>query len=316
MPGTEDPPRLYIGESAKGRCAFFTLPDGARLRYAVIEPRETPRGTFLIAPGRREFIEKKYAETGPELLARNFRLIFFDWRGQGFSSRFLPGARYQRDHIADFDVYLNDLRAFYEGAIRPQVAGPLFVLGHSMGGFNILRWLAETQPPVKAAVLTAPMLALALPAFAGKICALAIKLGFGARYAPWQHDYDQGDMRFAGNVLSQDPLRFGIMEKYFTAHPEMKVGGVTWQWLDAALRAIEAARQPGYLANIAAPTLVLAGDKDIVTPPARFRDSLKGLPMIEDHIIGGACHDLLNELEFYRKQAWERIDRFIGRIGA
>jgi lysophospholipase len=311
-----DRPRLFLGEIAHAQCDFFMLPDGARLRLAVVDPRESARGTFLIAPGRREFIEKKYTELGPELLARGFRLIFFEWRGEGFSTRFLPGEKYQRDHVESFDLYLNDLRAFYEGVVKPRQTGPLFACGHSMGSFTVLRWLAEAEAPVKAAIVTSPMLALALPRFAETLCAGAAKLGFGEAYAPWQHDYNDGDRRFRGNVLSQDPLRFAVMEKYFDAQPEMMVGGVSWSWLSAALKGMEAARQPGYLARVAAPTLVLVGSKDIVTPPSRFRRLFKGLPLIEEHTILGAKHDLMNELEFYRRQAWEHIDRFLARVGA
>jgi lysophospholipase len=307
-------PRLFLGEIANTQCDFFTLPDGGHLRFAVVDPRESARGTFLIAPGRREFIEKKYTELGPELLSRGYRLIFFDWRGQGFSSRFLPGEHYQRDHVVSMDLYLNDLRAFYTGAVQPRLVGPLFVTGHSMGGLHVLRWLAEDRPTVKGAFVTSPMLALGLPRFLEKLCGAVVKLGFGEAYAPWQHDYNDGDRRFRGNVLSQDPLRFAVMEKYFNAQPEMMVGGVSWSWLYAALKSIVAAQKPGYLDRIETPTLVLVGSKDIVTPPSAFRRLFKSLSQIEDHTILGAKHDLMNELEFYRRQAWERIDRFLARV--
>ena len=43
---------------------FFQLSDGKRMRCALFEP-EKARGTLLdYAPGRREFIEKKYARNG------------------------------------------------------------------------------------------------------------------------------------------------------------------------------------------------------------------------------------------------------------
>jgi lysophospholipase len=317
-------PRLFIDEIANvhcdeianAHCDFFTRDDGTRLRYAIMEPRDSVRGTFLITPGRREYIEKKYSEIGSELLERGFRLIFFEWRGQGSSSRLLTGEKFQRDHCLRFDNHIDDLRAFYDAVVKPAQAGPLFVFGHSMGGFLILRWLAEAKPDVKGAVVTAPMLSLSLPGFSAKLCALAMRLGHGDAYAPWQHDYGDGDRRFTGNVLSHDPIRFALMEKFFAAHPEMMVGGVTWNWLHEALESMEAAHRPGYLAQIAAPVLMLNGSKDIVTPASKYRPFIQDLPQIEEHIIDGAKHDIMNEIEAYRHEAWGWIDRFLTRVGA
>src|SRR5271170_606929 len=126
------------------RFEYYRLGDGARLRYAVFEPQGTPRGTFLVAQGRREFIEKKGLEVGRDLLARGFKIILFDWRGQGLSSRFLDGAKRQHDHVPDFDIYIKDLREFYRDIVKPRQAGPLFVTAHSMGALIVTRWLAES----------------------------------------------------------------------------------------------------------------------------------------------------------------------------
>ena len=122
---------------------FFALSDGGRLRYARFEPASHPRGTVLIVPGRREFIEKKYAELGQPLLNNGFHLVIVEMRGMGLSSRLLSDDMRQRDHVNDFAMHLNDLRAFFAAIVAPNLTAPLIVNGHSLGGHFMLRWLAE-----------------------------------------------------------------------------------------------------------------------------------------------------------------------------
>jgi len=295
---------------------FHPLGDGGRIRYALFEP-EKAHGTVLIAPGRREFIEKKYAELGPALLKRNCRLIFFEWRGQGLSDRFLTGKLHQRDHITDFGTHLNDLTSFYDKVIHPRQTGPLLVFGHSMGSHLLLRWLVECQIKAAAAIIIAPMLALAaLPvhAAARAMSWTAVHLGHNTDYAPGQHDYNDRDRAFDKNPLSHDLERYTIIEKYFDAHPEMTVGGVTWGWLDAALKSMNRTYQRHYFERLTLPILALTGSGDHVTPPTELDRYLRRLPNAHNFIIPGARHDLMNEADIYQIEAWKHIDRFLDKV--
>lgn len=296
---------------------FHELPDGARLRYATFEPQGPVRGTAVVAPGRREFIEKKRAELEP-LLAAGFRLIVFEWRGQGLSSRVLSGAKRQRDHILDFATYIADFTSFYTGVVQPDIQGPLLLCGHSMGSHLLLRWLEENPgAPVTAAILIAPMLALSggfAHTAANFISWGLLKLGHGEDYAPMQHDYDAQDRDFASNPLTHDPVRFRIIEDYFAAWPELTVGGVTWEWLHAALKSMHEVQRHGALERVKTPVLTLTGSEDHVTPPAEIGRYLKLLPQGENLIVPGAMHDLLNEVDGPRAEAWRNIDRFFAKI--
>jgi len=300
------------------KAAFHKLADGGRIRYALINPSQKPRGTILVANGRREFIEKRYAELGETLQKRGFQLIFFEWRGQGLSTRFLKGTHYQRDYIADFNIYLDDLRSFYRQVVVPLHSGSLIACGHSLGGHLLLRWIAEDQPvEVKATLLTAPMLALTLHTMqrvAQTLCRIAVHTGYGEGYAPGQHDYNEQDRLFTGNPLTHDAQRYTIIERYFTGVPEMMVGGVTWQWLYAALHSMHKTEAPEYLAAIKTPVLTIIGDKDHVTPAAQLVQCLKSLPNSETVILPGALHDVMNEIDTIRAEAWAHIDRFLAGV--
>lgn len=297
---------------------FFDLADGKRLRYAITNPANAPHNTILITPGRREFIEKKYAELAPELLARGFRLIFLEWRGQGFSSRSLSGAKRQRDHVVDFALHMDDLNRFYDAIVVPNLVGKLTVHGHSMGAHLLLRWLTERQDTLVAGVfLTAPMLALASPvahASANFFSWGSIKLGYGEDYAPMQHDYGDEERAFAGNPLTHDPDRFSVIEKYFDAYPDLTVGGVTWDWMHAAIKSMYGAQRRFRLERITMPVLAIVGNEDRVTPPDEIIRFLKMIPNAETILIPGSRHDVLSEIPPCRNEAWRQIDGFLKKI--
>lgn len=298
---------------------FHDCGGGKQMRYALLEP-QNPRGTILIAPGRREFIEKKHAELGDAFLQRGFRIVFFEWRGQGLSDRFLSGLKRQRDYITDFSIYLDDLSSLYAKIVQPFQTGPLFLCGHSMGSHLLLRWIVERQPRNTAgAILTAPMLALASsPAhtIARGMTWMSMHLGHGSDYAPGQHDYAVQDRTFANNPLTQDEERFALMEKYFAAYPDMTVGGVSWAWLDAALKSMHLMQHRAYFERMNVPVLTISGSKDRVTPPHELSRTLKRIRGAQNQIVPFALHDIMNELDIYRLQAWQHIDKFLERVMA
>jgi len=298
--------------------SFFTLPDGNRLRYAQFTPSPVIKGTILVAPGGREFIEKKHAELGKPLLDRGYRVIVYEPRGQGLSSRPLQGEARQRMHIDDFETHLNDLRAFYAGVVSPGLVKPLIVHGHSLGAHVLLRWLAEDKPHVSAAFMTAPM-----AAFSG-MAAQMLTYGLGwisahlldhdTHYAPMQHDFGGNDLVFENNPLTHDEARFRLMENYFAAHPDLVTGGVTWGWMLAALRSMSKANTWPYLAAVDIPVLCLTGDQDVVTPYAENLPYLNMLPRVRTRIVTGARHDLLSETDDITAGAWGQISDFLSSL--
>ena len=314
---TKSAPAL-IENQEKIRTGFFDLPDGAKLRFAICDPVGTPHATVLITPGRREFIEKKYAELGIDFLARGFRLIFVEWRGQGLSTRAFKGDQRQRDHASDFVHHIDDLNLFYDQIIVPNTVGKLIIHGHSMGGHLLIRWLTERPNTIVAgALLTSPMLALAgsfAHASANFLSWSSVKLGYGADYAPMQHDYNDDDRAFAGNPLTHDPDRFPIIERYFTAYPDLLVGGVTWDWMHAAMKSMYSTQRRFRLESIKVPILAIVGNEDRVTPPDEIIRFLRAIPQAETILIPGCRHDVMNEINACRDEAWRQIDGFLKKV--
>jgi alpha-beta hydrolase superfamily lysophospholipase len=131
--------------------------DGLRLHLRSW-PNPAARGTVLLVHGLGEH-GGRYAHVGAQLASWGWRVLACDHRGHGRSD----GAR---GAIASDDSLLDDLALAIDAA-RAAGAGPLVLLGHSLGGLVAARFVAEgLRSPaaawhrqVDALVLSSPALA-------------------------------------------------------------------------------------------------------------------------------------------------------------
>ena len=135
--------------------SHLTTADGLTL-----ELREWPladaRGTVLIVHGLGEHIGR-YAHVAARLNGWGWRVVGYDQRGHG-ASEGAHGA------LARADDLLQDLARVVD-AVRAAHAGPLLLLGHSMGGLVAARFVAQRLRGVDALVLSSPALDAGMNAF-------------------------------------------------------------------------------------------------------------------------------------------------------
>jgi alpha-beta hydrolase superfamily lysophospholipase len=120
-------------------------------------PSADARGTIVIVHGLGEHIGR-YAHVAARLNANRWSVVGYDQRGHGAS----PG---ERGRIAAHDDLLADLAAVIDD-VRAEASGPLVLLGHSLGGLVVARFVAgaleSPRPPwqrdVDALVLSSPAL--------------------------------------------------------------------------------------------------------------------------------------------------------------
>lgn len=298
--------------------------DGTRLRLGWWPPPAGPiRGTCLLVNGRSEFLEK-YAEQAREWAARGWRVVSFDWRGQGLSGGGAataglgePGPG-RRGHIDDFATYLADLRRVVP-ALLPPDAGPVVVFAHSMGGHLMLRHLlgraghAPDGVDWRLLILSAPMLGIDLgglpEGLARALAGLACRLGRAQRYAPGQHDAP-ADADFPGNPLTGDERRFAVAPAAIAVRPALAVGGVTWGWLAAALRSIATLRQAvAHQPAPPLPTLLLSAGADRVVRPQAHAALAARWPDLVLRPYPDARHELMMETDAIRARIWADIER-------
>ena len=138
--------------------------DGLELTVTAWPAPGPARGTVLLVHGLGEHAGR-YAQVGALLGQAGWHLEAFDQRGHGRS----PGAR---GAIPRPDAMLRDLSRAVD-RVRAQHAGPLVLLGHSMGGLIAARFVAEALQPqpapwsraVDALVLSSPALDPGMSAF-------------------------------------------------------------------------------------------------------------------------------------------------------
>jgi lysophospholipase len=294
---------------------FISASDGRRLRTGVFVP-EKPRGrTCVLLNGQSEFIEK-YLEVIVELNARGFAVATLDWRGQGGSSRALGEPL--KSHVGDFAEYDDDLLSFMDQVVGKLTNTPPLVLAHSMGGHIALRALHDRPGLFSAAVLAAPMVGIVTrgypPALVRGITALHASLGKERSFAWGMAERDPFKVDFTRQLCTSDEARFARTQKMLREHPELRLAGPTWGWIEAAYRSMKQQNAPGYAASIKAPVLTFGAGQDRIVNVAAVRHFAQHLPNGRYVEIASSEHEILMEKDSIRTQFWSAFDTFAAQV--
>lgn len=300
---------------AKFRFDFLSASDGTRLRYGVFEPEKPARRLCVLANGQSEFIEK-YLEVIGELNARGFTVVSFDWRGQGGSTR--PLSNPMKGYVADFAAYDDDLASVMAQVVAPMGMPEPLLLAHSMGSHNALRALHDRPDWFRAAVLSAPMLGIATRGRPGWLVRAATAVhaaaGKGKQFAWGMEKREPLTTDFSEQLCTSDTWRFARTQGVLKAHPELRLGGATWGWIEAAYRSMKAMQAPGYAEAIATPVMIVGADKDRVVKTEATRRFAARLPQGRYVEIAEAEHEILMERDDIRAQFWNAFDGFVAGL--
>jgi lysophospholipase len=272
------------------------------------------RGRLLFQGGRADTVEK-YMETAAHFRARGWHVTMMDWRGQGRSGRIGTG---NVGHLDDFAVLVADLAAFWRDwrAEMPAAAGPCAVMAHSMGGYVVLRALADGLIDPAAAVLVAPMMGLRNPLgswIGGGVARWLATRGDPAR-AAWREPAVARAIRARRRRLTHDLARFEDELWWYRHHPELQLGPPSWTWLVEAFAATAALRADPRLGGIATPVQFLVADADRLVDPRAARRVAARLPQAELVRFGReSAHEILREVDPVRDRALAAIDAFLDR---
>jgi lysophospholipase len=285
--------------------------DGFRLR-ALRLVRPSSRGTVVVLGGRGDFMER-YFETMRDLSARGFSVASIDVRGQGGSQRLHSNPA--RGHLHRFEELDEDFRAFMTQVVLPDCPQPYFALAHSTGAMVLLRAL-QTRTWFRKAVVTAPLIDLnygkwPLPV-AKFLTALTTGFGFGWLFLPGQNGKPLLTKSFANNPLTLDRTRwnrdFGVLE---TA-PRLGVGGPTFAWLDATLRAIAKLKKLKPGPRLRCPVLIVAAGLERVVDNEAIHEFSHRVHGVSVVTIRESLHEILNERDSVREQFLAAFDTFVG----
>ncbi|MDC7683401.1 alpha/beta fold hydrolase [Asticcacaulis sp. BYS171W] len=296
------PPEGGVGE-------WFRGAGGLRLRLGFWQPKGTPRGTVFVSPGRSEPIEKYY-EVVSDLLARRFCVVVHDWRGQGLSARLLPDRL--KGHARSTEEFLDDYQRLLDG-FEERAPKPWIMMGHSMGAALNLSTLIKGEERFGAAIFINPMLRIKT----GKHSLWSVTFqtdwkvrhGQGTDYVPELFD-DPFEHTFEDDALCHDEHRYNIWREQLFACPHLAIGTPTWGWLNFAFRIGETLlKDKGKLIKkVRTPVSIVCSGDDTLMMKQPSKMFAKKLPKGRYVEIPGADHEVLMELDEYRRQFWAEFD--------
>lgn len=281
----------------------------AKIAYAcALHPQA--RGTVVISSGRIEAY-LKYKELVFELYHNHYSVFIPDHRGQGLSARMTPRAH--QGHVKDFSDYVTDLKTFYDQIVMPNSEYRPMLLGHSMGGAIGTLYLARYPEDFCRAAFTAPMYGINMPLPKWLVkgllsTGLIVNRWFGRSpwYFPGQTDYLA--IPFAINPLTHSKIRYRLFRQEYEQQPALQLGGITYNWLRAAIAALETlAKQADSLQT---QILVLQAGADQIIDNKAQDHLCAMMPRCQLKPIPGAKHELLMEADNYRQPALRAILAF------
>ncbi|OHE74573.1 MAG: hypothetical protein A2Y14_00900 [Verrucomicrobia bacterium GWF2_51_19] len=288
------------------------MPDGTRLRYATFKPKGKADHSVVLLQGVHSTIEF-CMELTDDLLARNYEVWVFDWRGQGGSDRYFKGS--QRIHIDSFDSYLRDLEYFLAKVVRPEVQENLFFLAFSMGGHLCMRYLMDCDTSfLNGAFFVSPMFDIhtrPYPRCLTPLIPLACKLGLKERYFFRHRDFSLQHYKFEGNKSCHCRERFQYQRNVLLHNPQLATGGFTFGWIRALLQSLSHIHRTENLQKIQVPVFIVDAGEEYVVNASRDAIIASHIPNATLRTYAGAFHNILIEVDTIRSQFLEDFDFFI-----
>jgi lysophospholipase len=290
----------------------FKNAQGAMLRYGWAVPA-APRGHVAVFGGYTEFAEK-YFETLRGLYGLGYGVWFLDWRGQGGSDR------YHRERERAILVNLDDDARDVHDFLRAKIAHPrVCVIGHSLGAHILIRYLHNHPGQSACAVLSSPTLALGNVSWMPQWLIQA-KLGWAAwrgQSQEWATDDHEWRESAAGEAMAakmtSDARRRSVHRHWYRAEPALRVGGVTFQWVDTFLRSSAEIQRADYLDQIRTPVLMGSADGDVLASVDAQRETARHLRAATRIEFSPALHELFMESDRFRAPWLEAIRLFLAR---
>ena len=272
---------------------WLTSRDGLRLFRGSTSPADAAavKAHLALVHGYGEHLGR-YRETMDRLGQAGYAVHGIDLRGHGKSSGI-------RAHVDAFGDYLADVDLLF-AHVRGQAEGKkVFVLGHSLGGLILARWLVNRPEGVAGAVLSSPFMGLAFQPPRLKEMAA----GLLDRLAPHLH-IDSG-------LQVEQLTRDEAIRKATAADPlYQKVTTPRWfsQSRAAQRETLERASE------ITVPCLLLVGEADPIARPASGQELFSRLGSADKVLktYDGFLHEVLNEIG--RDRAFEDLGSFLDRL--
>ncbi len=273
-----DPEQDRLREPPRGETIEVRSADGTRLHAERFgDPEGLP---FVLAHGWTENLIY-WVYVIRELTARGFNVIAYDLRGHGDSEP-ATGGDYSISRFGE------DLEAVLEQAVPS--GRKAIVVGHSLGAMSIAGWAEHHDVPARACAaallntgvgeLMAESLLVPVPAIAqliNRIFPPSLTLGSRAPMPRFSTPLTHAIVRYIAFGPEASPAQVAFYERMLVACPPAVRADV-----GIAISEIDLYHA---LPRLTVPTIVLAGDKDRLTPPSHAQRIAEAVPQLERLIV-------------------------------
>lgn len=253
----------------------FKSRDGLDFFEMAWQPESNAIAHLVLVHGYAEHCQR-YAAFAQFLNALGIAVHAYDHRGHGQS----PG---KRGFIASFDTLLSDLDTYFAHVQARFSGAPVFLMGHSMGGLVVTRYVQTRTIPLRGLIASSPLLAT------GDVSPVLVALaGILGKLTP-----NLPVLSLDTKAISRDPKEVAAYE----ADPLVYHGKIlarTGAELNGAIKAAQAR-----FGAITMPLFVMHGTADALAPIAGGRLLHAGAASLDKTLreFDGGYHELLNEAQ-------------------
>lgn len=255
----------------------FRTPDGVNLFELTWKANGKPKGAVVIVHGfgehcaRHSHVAEKFVQSG-------YSVYTFDLRGHGRSEG-------PRGFVRSFGKYIDDLDLFIKGVRLKEHDGPLFLLGHSMGGAIATLFSIKHGARIDGLVLSSALVKNPENTSPFFLCVLSLLSKVLPTFPVLE--------KINGSDLSRDP---GVVERY-DADPLVYHGKMVAREAAEIAKAIKTIKGASH--EISVPILILHGTSDRVTEPKGSEELYESVSSTDKTIktYDGFYHEIMNEHE-------------------
>jgi 3-oxoadipate enol-lactonase len=250
--------------------AFLNLKDGARLYYEI-----HGEGAPLVFLNGVMMNTVSWGMYVP-LLSQNFKLILFDMRDQGQSSKMKEQYR--------LDAHVPDLLSLLDELNLPRV----HMMGGSYGGDVILKFALAHQDRLETIIL---------PNTTNFVTKYLEQIGKGWEATAALYDGERFFQIIMPTIYSVEFVERHL--DFLVQRQAMFKSVLTKEWFDAFIRLSQSATgfyiSPEQLRAIKVPTLLIGAEQDVITPPWYMEAMHENMPGSEFVVLPKTAHGAVLE---------------------
>lgn len=251
---------------------------------------DEPRATVILVHGTGEH-HGRYAHVADYLNKRGITVESGDLPGWGRSAGL-------KGHVSQFDDYVTAVAEWVEEA-KQRASGPVFLLGHSLGGLIVTRYIEQyaSYHGLDGLILSSPCLQLKLEVSQWKR-GLAEMLN---RVWP--------TLRLANDIAPYHVSRDPLVQADYISDP-LNFPKVSVRWFTELLKAMELAWQDQQRIDL--PVLTVQAGADYIIDADGVERFVAGLPIADKEYerFAGLYHEVMNEPE--RDLVLDKIGAWLG----